>query len=116
MDYEEALILEARIDEALSGQMQAVVRPLSTSAQEKGNPKGKESSSNIGRRVEGAKVVREIWADIYERWKVLVACKDERERLHGLERFDCGTFVLPNIDLFLACYVRVCLNKDRRKC
>lgn len=102
LDYEEALALEARIDEALSGQIQAIVHPSLKNPQGKGKAKEKDISSSVGRRIEGARIVRDIWTDVYDRWKVLVSCNDGEEKSPGLERFDCGTSGLLNLDYVLS--------------
>ena len=101
LDYEEALALEGRIDEALSGQTPMVdSAPASSyrSAQRKVKAKEKEPSSNVNPRVEAAKAVREIWIEVYDRWKVLVNVTGDPERLPGLERFDCGMPVLVMVN------------------
>ena len=92
LDYEEALALEARIDEALSGQTLAVDQPsiFSRKSQGKGKTKEKTQSLATSPRVEAAKVTREIWTEVYDRWKVLVSITGEQEKPPGLERFDCG--------------------------
>ena len=115
LEYEEYLALETRIEEAFSSQ--AVLHLSSKKVQGKGKLKEKEGSSFISRRVEGARVVRDIWTDVYDRWKVLISCKDEEDRPSGLERFDCGTSVLLNLDLVLSLSsIRAYLNKNRREC
>ncbi|KAF8514069.1 VRR-NUC domain-containing protein [Gautieria morchelliformis] len=91
LDYEEALILEARVEEALSS---VVARPraLSKKAQAREGGKAKEMALSLSTspRVEAAKVVRGISMGVYDRWKVLVDLKDEDKGSPSLERFDCG--------------------------
>jgi fanconi-associated nuclease 1 len=99
IDYEEALGLEAHIDEALSGQTQVVASPPATSDKSaqgkgKGNAAEKGPLSSISPRVESARVVRKIWTEVNDRWKTLVNVTDVQERSPGLERFDCGAPVL----------------------
>jgi fanconi-associated nuclease 1 len=103
LDYEEALALEARVEEAL---LSTVARPQTLSQKVQAGEKGKKTkemalSLSISPRVEAANVVRDIWKDVYDRWKVLVNLKDENKSSPGLERFDCGTPVIVNLNIVL---------------
>ncbi|KAF8507335.1 hypothetical protein BU17DRAFT_100596 [Hysterangium stoloniferum] len=74
-DYQDALMLEARIDDVLSGENKV-----------KGNGK---ADIDINSRSEDAKLVHDIFRGIYDRWKDLIALDVEEETL-PLARFHCG--------------------------
>jgi Fanconi-associated nuclease 1 len=102
LDYEEALALESRVDEAFGGNGDSIAQSPAQKAplkgkdlKGKGKVKAEMAPSKNSSRVEGAKAVQEIWTSVYDHWKGLVACKDEAEKVQGLERFDCGASVLP---------------------
>ena len=99
LDYEEMLALEWRVDEALSGNRNTArnspkQKPILKGKGAKGNSRAKVETtpSENKSRVQCAKMVRDIWMSIYDRWKALVACEEERAE-RGLERFECGASV-----------------------
>lgn len=75
ISYEQALLLETEVDDAL-GEQETLNgrRPFSKNA----GPGGKVTfGSTLGRR-EGAEVVRAIWEVVWERWQLQV--RDAKER------------------------------------
>ncbi|KIJ69190.1 hypothetical protein HYDPIDRAFT_144969 [Hydnomerulius pinastri MD-312] len=115
LEYEAALILEGQVDAYLGGDIPALggravgsktpaAVPLPTPVTP-GNAKGKakekapEGADEDGApdvkpdsiRVRGARMVKEIFENVYPRWKALIKTKGEEDgRGYGLERFDCG--------------------------
>ncbi|TFK54629.1 hypothetical protein OE88DRAFT_1653035 [Heliocybe sulcata] len=107
--YENALFLEAQVDELLGaapGTASTSSRGRSTTAARANTithsspVKGKGTSVGFGKeaedpkespRMQAAREMKAILEDVHPRWKMLVAAKsEEEERAGGLERFDCG--------------------------
>ena len=93
------LALEWRVDEAFAGNgdnprnahiQKSTLKGRNTKG--KGKPKAETTPSESRSRVECAKMVREIWMSVYDRWKALVVSEEEATG-SGFERFDCGLSV-----------------------
>lgn len=88
--------------------MKTVRTPSNTFATPASNGKGKpQSRSGVSAkteksdsvRVRGARLVKEIFEEVYPRWQALVKMKNEgglegKERGYGLERFESGMYIL----------------------
>lgn len=108
MKYEEALILEGRVDAILAGQIspdshEYAALSLHTpvkSESAKGSPKksvhmplGEGEAVEVkheSSRLRNARLVKGIFENIYPYWQALLNTKPEEERSYGLERFESG--------------------------
>ncbi|KZT27328.1 hypothetical protein NEOLEDRAFT_1110695 [Neolentinus lepideus HHB14362 ss-1] len=113
--YEDALLLEAKVDELLGATpgsasssprgrsitvpdaatiTQTQTRATSSAEKGKGSSVGSGWDIEIPKespRVQAARQVKGIFEVVYPQWRALVAAKAEEEgRAGGLERFDCG--------------------------
>lgn len=113
LDYEEVLILEGQIDTLLAGNVPVLggravgsktpaARFLSTLVTP-GNASGSREEEDLGDedtmpdvkpdniRVRGARMIKDIFEQVYPRWQDLVKTKGEEDgRALGLERFHYG--------------------------
>lgn len=108
MKYEEALILEGRVDAILAGKIspdshEYVASTLHTpvkSESAKGSPKemvhtllGEDGAVEVkheSSRFRNARLVKGIFENIYPYWQALLNTKPEEQRSYGLERFESG--------------------------
>jgi hypothetical protein len=73
-DYQDALMLEARVDDVLSGENKPI-----------GNAK---ADIGLNTRIEEAKLVRDVFRETYDRWKSLILEVEKDSLASG--RFHCG--------------------------
>ncbi|KAH7889505.1 hypothetical protein F5I97DRAFT_1844717 [Phlebopus sp. FC_14] len=114
LEYEEALILEGRVDSCLGGAVPSALRtagsktlaasspllspetPSSSKMESKVMRSSNEEDVDIdvkpdSVRIRGARLVKETFECIYPRWQALVkSAGKEDECKNGLERFHCG--------------------------
>lgn len=112
ISYEEALLLEAQVDELLGaaptpgnasrGRSVASKTPVSTRMQKRAASQSQcqvkgssmcrdEEEAKESPRVQAAREVKRLFESVYPRWLALVRTKTEHEeRPSGLQRFDCG--------------------------
>lgn len=106
LKYEEALILEGRIDAILAGKItpdshEYMPSFLSTpvkfesagdSAKRPVHPSGdgQVETKHESPRLRNARLVKEIFDSVYSYWQALLNTKPEQRRSYGLERFESG--------------------------
>lgn len=108
LKYEEALILEGRVDAILAGKIspdshEYAASTLHTpvkSESAKGSPKemvhtllGEDGAVEVkheSSRFRNARLVKGIFENIYPYWQALLNTKPEEQRSYGLERFESG--------------------------
>jgi len=88
LEYHNALTLEANLEEALSADNSSVQMGIQD---EKGKAKAIDSATRPS--AERAKAVRKIWQGVYDRWKALMASKDDQRLTTPLRlRFHHGEY------------------------
>lgn len=109
LEYEEILILEGRIDAILGGQVfpEAQAHPASRSQTPKASEgiissvKKRDYAASVGEgpaperkpesaRLQRARLVKEIFENVYPRWQDALRANIEEERSYGLQRFESG--------------------------
>ncbi|KAI6166832.1 hypothetical protein EDD17DRAFT_1752182 [Pisolithus thermaeus] len=109
LEYEEALILEGRVDAVLGGQVfpGSQTRPTSRSQSPKASEGVKSSVKkrdyaamvdedsafermSESARLRRARLVKEIFENVYPRWQDILRTKTEEQRSYGLQRFESG--------------------------
>lgn len=109
LEYEEALILEGRVDAILGGrvfpgsQTRLPSRSQTPKASEgvKSNVKKRDFAASVDEdsalermpesaRLRRARLVKEIFENVYPRWQDALRTKTEEQRSYGLQRFESG--------------------------
>lgn len=105
LEYEEALILEGRVDTTLGGQVTSENQKSASSPSVGPDPIGLNAESGISNlcgeypqsdgmsgtpRLRNARAAKEIFESVFPRWKALVKTTTEKQRSYGLGRFESG--------------------------